>query len=298
MIAFIDGHKERETEGLRWGVEPICAELPIAPQTYYAYKSRPASVRSLRDEYLKGEIRRVSDENYRVYGAEKIWWQLNREGIAVARCTVERLMRKLGIRGAVRGRKVFTTRSDQTQDRPADLLMRDFTAPAPNRRWVADFTYVRTRSGFCYVALVIDCYARVIVGWNVSRQMTTDLVLTALEQAIFSRLGETGAGPIHHSDAGSQYLAIRYTQMLREARIDPSVGSVGDSYDNALAESVIGLYKTELVRNLGPWNGHDDLELETMVWVHWWNHRRLIDRLTPNEREEQHYRRTEELVHT
>lgn len=156
---------------------------------------------------------------------------------------------------------------------------------------------MRTRSGFCYVALVIDCYARAIVGWNVAREMTTNLVLTALEQAIWTRLGAAGtAGPIHHSDAGSQYLAIRYTQMLRDARIDPSVGSVGDSFDNALAESVIGLYKTELVRNLGPWHGQDDLELETLVWVHWWNHRRLINRLTPNEREEQHYRQPEELV--
>jgi transposase InsO family protein len=282
---------------LEWGVEPICAQLPIAPQTYYAYKSRLPSTRSLRDEYLRGEILRVFDENYRVYGAEKIWWQLNREGIPVARCTVERLMRCAGIRGARRGRKLFTTRSDPTQPRPADLLNRDFTASAPDRRWVADFTYVRTRSGFCYVALVIDCYARAIVGWNVAREMTTNLVLTALEQAIWTRLGASGtAGPIHHSDAGSQYLAIRYTQMLRDARIDPSVGSVGDSFDNALAESVIGLYKTELVRNLGPWHGQDDLELETMVWVHWWNHRRLINRLTPNEREEQHYRQTEELV--
>jgi transposase InsO family protein len=167
MIAFIDDHKGRETEGLRWGIEPICAELPIAPQTYYTWKARSPSARSHRDQYLRGEIRRVFEANYSVYGGEKIWWQLNREGIPVARCTVERLMRSMGIRGAVRGRKVFTTRSDQTQNRPADLLRRDFTAPAPNRRWVADFTYVRTRSGFCYVALVIDCYARMIVGWNV-----------------------------------------------------------------------------------------------------------------------------------
>lgn len=208
-------------------------------------------------------------------------------------------MKELGIRGAVRGKKLFTTVSDQTQPRPADLVNRDFTAEAPNRRWVADFTYIRTRSGFCYVALVIDCYARMIVGWNLSRHMTTDLVLTALEQAIWTRLQNSeAAGPIHHSDAGSQYLAIRYTQMLKDARIDPSVGTVGDSFDNALAESVIGLYKTELVRNLGPWNGADDLELETMIWVHWWTHRRLIDRLTPNEREEHHYRQTEQLAHT
>jgi transposase InsO family protein len=307
MIAFIDEHMDRETDGLRWGIEPICGQLPIAPATYYAWKQRPRSARSLRDEYLQGEIMRVWTENYRVYGAEKIWWQLNRDGIGVARCTVERLMRSLGIRGAVRGKRVFTTIPDLAQTRPADLLGRDFTAPAPNRRWVSDFTYVRTRSGFCYVAFVIDCYARVIVGWNVAPQMTTDLVLTALEQAIWSRLGGTGTSlkpgevllgdhptptvrPIHHSDAGSQYLAIAYTQTLIDARIDPSVGTVGDSYDNALAESVIGLYKTELVRNLGPWSGQDDLELETMIWVHWWNHRRLINRLTPNEREEQHYR--------
>lgn len=299
MIAFIDKHRHRRTEGLVWGVEPICAQLPIAPQTYYAAKARPRSARSVRDEYLKGEIMRVWKENYRVYGAQKVWWQLGREEIAVARCTVERLMRSLGIQGAVRGKRVFTTFSESGKERPADLLNRDFTAPAPNRRWVSDFTYVRTRSGFGYVAFVIDCYARAIVGWNVARQMTTDLVLTALEQAISTRLGETGtAGPIHHSDAGSQYLAIRYTQTLIDARIDPSVGSVGDAYDNALAESVIGLYKTELVRNLGPWNGPDDLELETMIWVHWWNHRRLINRLTPTEREEQHYRQPQLLAHT
>ncbi len=295
MIRFIDEHRERRTEGLRWGVEPICAVLPIAPQTYYAAKRRPLSARRVRDEELKGEIDRVWRENYRVYGAPKVWAQLNREGITVARCTVERLMQELGIRGAVRGRGVVTTRPGNEHDRPADLVQRDFCAQAPNTKWVADFTYVRTRSGFVYAAFVIDCYARVIVGWNVARRMTTGMVLTALEQAIWDR----GIGPagnenrdrlVFHSDAGSQYLSIAHTERLAQAGIDPSVGSVGDSYDNALAESIIGLYKLELVHNLGPWRGVDDLELETLLWVDWWNNRRLIDKTTPTEREESYHR--------
>ncbi len=300
MIGFIDEHKERRTvDGLRWGVEPICAQLPIAPQTYYAFKSRPRSARQLRDEELAPEVLRVWEKNYRVYGAPKIWTQLNREGISVARCTVERLMPMLGIRGAIRGGQVVTTRADTADERPADLVERDFTADAPNTKRVADFTYVRTRSGFVYVAFVIDCYARMLVGWNVARRMTTNLVLCALEQAIWTRLEApqpsrpgTKAQLIHHSDAGSQYLSIAHSERLAQAGIDPSVGSVGDSYDNALAESIIGLYKLELVDNLGPWRGTDDLELETLLWVDWWNHQRLMGTSTPAEREETYHRQT------
>ncbi|WKZ83576.1 MAG: IS3 family transposase [Acidimicrobiia bacterium] len=290
MIGFIDAHKGRRTEGLVWGVEPICAVLPIASQTYYAARSRPASARRLRDEALEAEVLRVWEQNYSVYGAPKIWAQLNREGIIVARCTVERLMRRLGIRGAIRGGGPRTTRSDPADERPADLADRDFTAEAPDTKWVADFTYVRTRSGFVYAAFVIDCYARAIVGWNVARRMTTDLVLTALEQAIWDRLGAgVVAGLVCHTDAGAQYLSIRHTERLAQAGIDPSVGSIGDSYDNALAESIIGLYKTELVSNLGPWHGCDDLELETLLWVDWWNHRRLMGTSTPTEKEATYY---------
>ena len=291
MIAFIDENRLRRTEGLAWGVEPICAVLPIASQTYWAARSRPPSARQLRDELLEPELLRVWETNYAVYGAPKLWRQLRREGIPVARCTVERLMRRLGIRGAIRGGRPVTTRSDPADERPADLVDRDFTAEAPNRKWVADFTYVRTRVGFVYAAFVIDCYARTIVGWNVARRMTTDLVLTALEQAISDRLGtRCAAGLICHTDAGGQYLSISHTERLTRAGIDPSVGSVGDSYDNALAESVIGLYKTELVYNLGPWNRVEDLELQTLLWVDWWNHRRLMGTTTPTEKEDTHYR--------
>lgn len=309
MTRFIDEHKERRTDGLRWGVEPICRVLQFAPSTYYAARRRPPSARQLRDEALMPELLRVWDDNYRVYGAEKLWTQLNREHIEVARCTVERLMAILGIRGATRGGPPVTTRSVEGAYRPADLLDRDFTAAAPNRKWVADFTYVRTRAGFVYAAFIIDCYARRIVGWNVASRMTVDLVLSALEQAIWTRLGtsgpsqwpgdgflDTGPNPdtplIVHTDAGSQYLSIAHTERLAAAGIDPSVGSVGDSYDNALAESIIGLYKLELVDNLGPWRGTDDLELQTLLWVDWWNHRRLIGTSTPAEREETFYRHT------
>jgi putative transposase len=309
MIVFIDEHKERHTaDGLVWGVEPICAQLPIAPQTYYAARSRPPSARSVRDEELKPEILRVFDENYRVYGAPKIWTQLNREGIGVARCAVERLMPQLGIRGTTRGANPQTTCTSTGDDRPEDLLDRNFAAEAPNTKWVADFTYVRTRAGFCYVAFVIDCYARMIVGWSASTSMRTDLVLTALEQAIWSRLerpgtlrrlgdgslvtaSDLGARLIHHSDAGSQYLSIAHTERLAQAGIDPSVGTVGDSYDNALAESIIGLYKTELVYNLGPWNGLSDLEWATLEYVDWFNHRRLMGKAPPVEKEDQYQQR-------
>ena len=315
MIRFVDEHKERRTsDGLRWGVEPICRTLQFAPQTYYAARNRPPSERSVRDERLKPDILRVYGENYRVYGAPKLWDQLNREGIRVARCTVERLMPQLGIRGTTRGANPATTRTGAGDERPEDLLDRDFTASAPNTKWVADFTYVRTRSGFIYVALVIDCYARMIVGWSASTSMRTDLVLTALEQAIWDRLQRprmpqrlpdgslvtaTGveARLIYHSDAGSQYLSIAHTEKLAQAGINPSVGSVGDSYDNALAESIIGLYKTELVYNLGPWNGLTDLEWATFEYLDWFNHRRLMGKTPPIEREENYYRQHTNTKH-
>ena len=287
MISFIDAHKER------WGVEPICRVLPIAASTYYAAKNRAPSLRACRDEELKLEILRVWDENYRVYGADKVWVQLNREKITVARCTVERLMRELGIRGAVRGKKHRTTiPGDEANQRPRDLVERAFTAPAPNRLWLADITYVRTWSGYIYVSFVIDCFARRIVGWQASRSLRTDLCLDALEQAIWARKGDDLGSLIHHSDRGVQYLSIRYTERVAEAGGVSSVGSRGDSYDNAMAESVIGLYKTELVRNKGPWRGLDDLELATLEWVDWWNHRRLLEpigRIPPAEAEAAFY---------
>lgn len=289
MIAFIDAHRDR------FGVEPICEVLQFAPSTYWSAKRRPASARSIRDEELKVEIVRVHGENFGVYGAPKIWAQLNREGVGVARCTVERLMRDLGLSGAVRGKAKRTTVSDETAERPRDLVDREFTAEAPNRLWVADLTYVRTWSGFMYVAFITDVFSRRIVGWQASRSLKTDLALHALEQAIWDRTrdGANLDGLVHHSDRGVQYLAIRYTERLAENGVVNSVGSRGDSYDNALAESIIGLFKTELVRNKGPWRGLDDLELATLEWVDWFNHRRLfheLGRIPPAEFEHQHYR--------
>jgi putative transposase len=287
MTAFIDEHKDR------WGVEPICRVLPIAPSTYYAAKTRPPSDRALRDEYLKVEIRRVYDDNFSVYGADKIWIQLRREGIEVARCTVERLMRRMGIQGARRGGKHRTTiPAADAAARPADLVRRQFNAPAPNRLWLCDITYVRTWSGFVYVAFIIDCFARMIVGWQASRSLRTDLCLDALEQAVWARKDEGLGELIHHSDRGSQYLSIRYTERLAETGGVQSVGSRGDSYDNALAESVIGLYKTELVRNRAPWRGLEDVEFGTLEWVDWWNNRRLLEpigMIAPAEAEAAYY---------
>jgi len=289
VIAYIDAHRNT------FGVEPICRSLQFAPSTYWAAKTRPLSARARRDEVLKSEIVRVHRENFGVYGARKVWAQLNREKLEVARCTVQRLMRDLNLVGAVRGRPRRTTTSSGSAARPADLVERNFSPPAPNRLWVADLTYVRTWTGFAYVAFVIDAYADRIVGWQASRSMRTDLALDALEQAIWQRK-EEGQGLdelVHHSDRGSQYLAIRYTERLGQAGAVTSVGSRGDSYDNALAESVIGLYKTELVRNRGPWRGLDDLELATLEWVDWWNHRRLLDRVghvPPAEHETAYYR--------
>ena len=271
-MAFIDEHRE----GL--GVEPICKQLPIAPSTYYEHKAREADpgrlpAREQRDQALCVEIRRVWEENFQVYGARKVWRQLQREGHDVARCTVERLMKQLEIQGVRRGAKRWTTVCDETLPQPADRVNRQFAANRPNRLWVADISFVATWSGFVYVAFVVDVFARRIVGWRVSGSLRTDLVLDALEQALWSRHGTKGL--IHHSDHGSQYLSIRYTERLAAAGIEASAGSVGDSYDNALAETIIGLYKTEVIRTRGPWKTLDDVEYATLEWV-WFNNRRLL----------------------
>jgi transposase InsO family protein len=291
MVDFIDEHRSE------YGVEPICAVLPIAPSTYYEQgrrrrepERRPRRVK--RDDELRVEVRRVHQESHEgTYGAQKVWRQLRREGVTVARCTVERLMRVEGLRGVVRGRafKVTTTPGDEGA-RPADLVKREFHAARPNQLWVADFTYVATWAGFVYVAFIIDVFSRAVVGWRVSRSMRTDLVLDALEQALHARPHVEGL--VHHSDRGVQYLAIRYTERLAAAGVERSVGTVGDSYDNALAESIIGLYKTEVIRRRGPWRGIDAVEYATLEWVDWFNKRRLlgpIGYVPPAEFEEQWY---------
>ena len=290
MMAFIDAHRGT------YGVEPICAMLPIAPSTYYEHKARQADprrqpARVQREARLRPEIQRVWQANRRVYGAKKVWKQLNRETIPVARCTVARLMRDLGLRGVVRGRRITTTIPGALAARPRDLVERDFRATRPNQLWVADLTYVATWRGFAYVAFVIDVFSRRIVGWRATSSLRSDLALDALEQALYDR--ETDAGLVHHSDRGVQYLSIRYTERLAEAGIEPSVGSRGDSYDNALAESVIGLFKTELIRQAGPWRGLDDVEYATLEWVAWFNTQRLLEPLgylPPAEYEEQYHR--------
>ena len=274
MVSYIDNHRDR------FGVEPICKELPIAPSTYYDHKARQRepegrSERAKRDERLMPEIQRVWTENFRVYGARKVWLQLKREGVDVARCTVERLMKALGLEGVRRGRRRITTVPDKAADRPRDAVNRDFTVARPNALWVADLTYVATWRGFVYVAFVIDAFARRIVGWRVSNSLRTDIALDALEQALHDRrIG--GRALIHHSDRGVQYVSIRYTERLSEVGITPSVGSVGDSYDNALAETVIGLFKTELIRQQGPWRNLEAVEFATLNWVDWFNNRRLL----------------------
>jgi putative transposase len=270
MIAYIDQHKGR------YGVEPICRVLPIAPSTYYQHTKGPRSARAVRDAQLKVEIRRVHAEHLGVYGARKLWRQLHREGIVVARCTVERLMGELGLEGVRRGKPQRTTTPDAAAARPADLVERNFSAQRPNQLWVADLTYVATWSGFVYVALVIDAFSRYLVGWQAARSLRTELVLDALEMAIWRRQAQL-EGLVHHSDRGSQYLSIRYTERLAEAGAVTSVGSRGDSYDNALAETIIGLYKTELIRRRGPWRGLDEVEYATLEWVDWFNHRRLLE---------------------
>jgi len=277
MGTFIDQHRAT------YGVEPICAVLPIAPSTYFLRKVQqhaPAqrSARQRRDDELRAAIQRVWDDNDHVYGPRKVWKQLRREGHRVARCTVERLMRDRGLRGVRRGRAwVVTTRPDAAADRPADLVDRRFVATRPNQLWVADFTYVATWRGFVYVAFVIDVFARRIVGWRVSSSLVTDFVLDALEQAIYDRRGAGADSLIHHSDRGTQYVSMRYTDRLSEAGINPSVGSRGDSYDNALAESLIGLFKTEVIQRKGPWRHLEAVEFATLTWVDWFNTRRLLE---------------------
>ena len=268
-MSFISAHRER------WGVEPICRVLQVAPSTYYAVVARRPSARQVDDERLKIEIARVHRDNFGVYGIEKVWRQLNREGIKVGRDRVARLMDDLELSGVVRGKKKRTTIPAELSQRPADLVERNFTADAPNRLWVADLTYVSTWAGFVYVAFVIDVFSRFIVGWRVSNSLHVDLALDALEMAIWRRQRQNLRGLIHHSDRGVQYLSIRYTERLEDAGAVCSVGSRGDSYDNALAEAVNGLYKAEVIRKRGPWRSLNQVELATAEWVDWWNHRRL-----------------------
>jgi putative transposase len=296
MVRFIDQHRES------YGVEPICAVLPIAPSTYFLHTQQQAeptkrSRRRRRDDELRAAIQRVWDDNDQVYGSRKVWKQLHRDGERVARCTVERLMRVMGLRGVRRGRAwVITTQGDAGAARPADLVDRRFTATRPNQLWVADFTYVATWRGFVYVALVIDVFARRIVGWRVSSSLRTDFVLDALEQAIYDRCGGGTDDLIHHSDRGTQYVSMRYTDRLAEAGIDPSVGSRGDSYDNALAESIIGLFKTEVIHRKGPWRHLEAVEFATLTWVDWFNTRRLLEPIgyvPPAEYEARYYQQLE-----
>ena len=300
MVQFIDDHRAV------FGVEPICAVLPIAPSTYHRHRHQRThlthrSARAQRDDQLRVEIQRVYDAHQQVYGPRKVWKQLRRDGIrvarcTVARCTVARLMRAMGLAGAVRGRAWITTTHAGEGGRPVDLVDRRFVATRPNQLWVSDFTYVATWSGFVYVAFVIDVFARRIVGWRVSASMRTDFVLDALEQAIYARRDDALTGLVHHSDAGSQSLSMRYTDRLVDAGIAPSVGSQGDAYDNALAEPVIGLFKTEVIRRKGPWRTLEAVEFATLVWVDWFNLRRLlgpIGDIPPAEFEAQCYQQAE-----
>jgi putative transposase len=290
MSEFIQEHRSV------FGVEPICAALQIAPSTYYAARSRgrEPSARALSDARLVVEIRRVHEASRGLYGARKVWWQLGHDGIEVARCTVERLMSQAGLEGVVRGKRRRTTVPDERADRPADLVERDFSASAPNRLWLADFTYVATWSGVVYVAFVIDAYSRRIVGWKADTNMRTGLVLDTLEMALWSR-DRAGlpvqAGLVHHTDAGSQYTSFAFTQRLIDAGVDASVGSVGDAYDNALAETTIGLYKAEKINREGPWKTLAEVELATLEWVDWFNTTRLhsaCGRLSPVQYETSH----------
>ncbi len=295
MIAFIDENRDA------YGVEPICETIEIAPATYYEHKRQEREpdrrpVRAKRDEALRPEIQRVFDDNYKVYGVRKVWIQLKREGFVVAKCTVRRLMRQMGLQGATRGKAfTVTTIPDELLARPQDLVERDFTADAPNRLWIADITYVKTHAGFVYVAFVADVFSRRIVGWRASKSLETGLALDALEQAIWDRLDGDPDGLIHHSDRGSQYLSIRYTERLADAGIEPSVGSVGDSFDNAMAETINGLYKTEVIHRSGPWKGLNNVEYATLEWVDWFNHKRIlqpIGDIPPAEYEANYYRQT------
>ena len=292
MIAFVDEYRDE------FGVEPICRQLPMAQSTYYEAKAcqrqpQRRSVRRRRDDQLRPEIRRVFDDNFGVYGVRKIWVALNREGIEVAKCTVRRLMREMGLQGATRGRGFkVTTVTDPGATRPADLVERRFIAGRPNQLWLSDITYVATWSGFVYAAFVIDVFSRKIIGWRASTSLRTDLALDALEQAIWDRLGQGADELIHHSDAGIQYLSIRYTERLAETGIEPSVGTVGDSYDNSMAESIIGLYKTEVIYRRGPWRNLEAVEFATLEWVDWFNNRRILEpigNIPPAEAEERYY---------
>ena len=300
MNAFIDEHRAR------CGVEPICRALQIAPSAYRRHAARkrdPAllSARAQRDASLLVQVQRVYDQNLRVYGADKVWRQLLREGTAVARCTVERLMRQCGLSGARRGKNVRTTVPDGKAACPLDRVKRHFKADRPNQLWVADFTYVSTWQGFVYVAFVIDVFARRIVGWRVSSSMQTDFVLDALEQALYARRGEREGALVHHSDRGSQYVSIRYSERLAEAGIEPSVGSTGDSYDNALAETINGLYKAEIIHRRGPWKTREAVELATLEWVSWFNNHRLLEPIgyiPPAEAETNYWRLQAQAVTT
>jgi putative transposase len=290
MLAFIDAHRDQ------YGVESICKLLPIAPSTYYEHKGRQSDPKRIpkrlqRDAELRGSVRRIWEENFRAYGARKIWRQLQREHIPAARCTVERLMRQEGLKGVVRGRRARTTIANDLFEKPLDRVQRRFVASRPDELWVADFTFVATWAGFVYVAFIIDVFARRIVGWRASRSMHTELVLDALDQALHDRHVEKGL--IHHSDHGSQYLSIRYTDRLTENGVTASVGSVGDSYDNALAETVIGLFKTEVIYARGPWRCLEAVEYATLEWVDWFNHRRLLEPIgyVPPAQFEQEYHR-------
>jgi putative transposase len=291
MVGFINDHRDQ------FGVESICSVLPIAPATYFRHEAQRRdpnrrSARARRDDILRAEIQRVWEQHFQVYGPRKVWRQLRREGIRTARCTVGRLMHTMGLVGATRGRAwITTTHADGATVRPPDLVDRHFTAAGPNQLWVSDFTYVATWRGFVYAAFVIDVFARRIVGWRVSSSLQTDFVLDALEQALYDR-GPAATTLIHHSDRGSQYLSMRYTERLADAGIAPSVGSRGDSYDNALAESVIGLYKTEVIQRRGPWRTLESVEFATLAWVDWFNHRRLLEPIgyvPPAEYEERYY---------
>lgn len=296
MIAFIDAHRDA------YGVEPICRVLPIAPSTWHEHAARRADpsrlpARAKRDEVLKEEVRRVFDENFGVYGVRKVWRQMKREGFDIARCTVARLMKSMGLQGVIRGKPLKTTISDKAAPCPLDKVNRQFQSPAPNRLWVSDFTYVSTWRGFVYVAFVIDAYARRIVGWRVSRTAHASFVLDALEQALHDRRPIHGGGLVHHSDRGVQYVSIKYTERLAEAGIEPSVGSIGDSYDNALAETINGLYKTEVIHRRGPWRSFEAVEFATLEWVDWFNNRRLLEpigNIPPAEAEERYYAMLEE----
>jgi putative transposase len=296
MTAFIDQHRDR------FGVEPICKVLPIAPSTYFSHAACRAdpdlrSDRAKRDAALLPEVQRVHRENFEVYGVRKVWRQLRRERFDVARCTVARLMNRLGLKGVIRGKRVRTTISDPTAPCPLDHVNRQFKASRPDELWVSDFTFVATWQGFVYVAFIIDVFARRIVGWRASSTAHTDFVLDALEQALYDRRPRAGKRLVAHSDRGSQYTSIRYTERLAEAGIEPSVGSVGDSYDNALAETINGLYKAELIHRRR-WPGRTEVELATLEWVDWYNHRRLLEpigNIPPAEAEDNYFKTLSEL---